>query len=167
MSGSWSPKTGPNAPLRKCQSDSSIWTAVKLWTSRGFPASKILLYVSSLWTFLIDKREYTDPLRLHRVLEKRHPFLCDQFHHDFIQIGGGPNRRRQVVEQGVPRLDPSRAAGGPGGLERGGDGLVWQRVRRLFRPVAVQGTRGKRSEHSVAPHSLYALARTTPSKTFD
>ncbi|GAA5880937.1 hypothetical protein JCM3774_001782 [Rhodotorula dairenensis] len=47
IAGSWSPRTGPNAPLRKCQSDSSIWTALKLWTSRGFPASKILLGIPS------------------------------------------------------------------------------------------------------------------------
>ncbi|GAA5986899.1 hypothetical protein JCM10908_000944 [Rhodotorula pacifica] len=43
VAASWSPTTGPNAPLRKCNSDSSDWTAVKLWTLRGFPASKILL----------------------------------------------------------------------------------------------------------------------------
>ncbi|BGP47143.1 hypothetical protein JCM10450v2_002995 [Rhodotorula kratochvilovae] len=43
VSGSWSPTTGPNSPLRKCKSDTSVQTALKLWTSRGFPASKILL----------------------------------------------------------------------------------------------------------------------------
>ncbi|GAA5952155.1 hypothetical protein JCM8115_003518 [Rhodotorula mucilaginosa] len=47
MSGSWSATTGPHSPLRKCRSDSSAWTAVKLWTSRGFPASKILLGIPS------------------------------------------------------------------------------------------------------------------------
>ena len=46
MSGSWSATTGPHSPLRKCRSDSSAWTAVKLWASRGFPASKILLCVN-------------------------------------------------------------------------------------------------------------------------
>ncbi|BGO90739.1 hypothetical protein JCM10020v2_002382 [Rhodotorula toruloides] len=44
-SGSWSSTTGPDSPLRKCSSDSSVQTAIKLWTSRGFPASKILLGV--------------------------------------------------------------------------------------------------------------------------
>ncbi|TNY18602.1 chitinase, partial [Rhodotorula diobovata] len=43
IAGSWSPTTGPNAPLRKCKSDSSVQTAVKLWTGRGFPAAKVLL----------------------------------------------------------------------------------------------------------------------------
>ncbi|GAA5929970.1 hypothetical protein JCM10213_002833 [Rhodosporidiobolus nylandii] len=44
LSGSWSPETGPNGPLRTCKSDTSIEKSVKLWTSRGFPASQILLF---------------------------------------------------------------------------------------------------------------------------
>ncbi|GAA5906604.1 hypothetical protein JCM6882_008072 [Rhodosporidiobolus microsporus] len=47
ISGSWSPTTGPNAPLRTCKSDTSVQAAVKLWTSRGFPADKILLGIPS------------------------------------------------------------------------------------------------------------------------
>ncbi|GAA5854552.1 hypothetical protein JCM8547_004881 [Rhodosporidiobolus lusitaniae] len=47
VSGSWSPTTGPNSPLRTCKSDTSVQAAVKLWTSRGFPASKILLGIPS------------------------------------------------------------------------------------------------------------------------
>ncbi|GAA5821997.1 hypothetical protein JCM11251_004817 [Rhodosporidiobolus azoricus] len=47
ISGSWSPTTGPNAPLRTCKSDSSVQASVKLWTSRGFPAAKILLGIPS------------------------------------------------------------------------------------------------------------------------
>ncbi|GAA6029874.1 hypothetical protein JCM8097_001090 [Rhodosporidiobolus ruineniae] len=47
VSGSWSPTTGPNSPLRRCKSDTSVETAVKLWTSRGFPAEKILLGIPS------------------------------------------------------------------------------------------------------------------------
>ncbi|GAA5927514.1 glycoside hydrolase family 18 protein [Sporobolomyces koalae] len=43
ISGSWSETTGPNSPLRTCKSDTSVQDAVTLWTSRGFPASKILL----------------------------------------------------------------------------------------------------------------------------
>ncbi|GAA6004810.1 hypothetical protein JCM11491_002240 [Sporobolomyces phaffii] len=43
ISGSFSPITGPNSPLRTCKSDSSVQDAVKLWTSRGFPAERILL----------------------------------------------------------------------------------------------------------------------------
>ncbi|GAA5854560.1 hypothetical protein JCM8547_004885 [Rhodosporidiobolus lusitaniae] len=47
VSGSWSETTGPNSPLRTCLSDTSVEAAVKLWTSRGFPASKILLGIPS------------------------------------------------------------------------------------------------------------------------
>ncbi|GAA6005406.1 glycoside hydrolase family 18 protein [Rhodotorula paludigena] len=43
IGGSWSETTGPNAPLRKCKSDTSVQNSVALWTRRGFPASKILL----------------------------------------------------------------------------------------------------------------------------
>ncbi|GAA5889669.1 hypothetical protein JCM8208_001092 [Rhodotorula glutinis] len=53
IAGPWSPTTGPNAPLRRCASDSSVQTAVKLWTSRGFPAAKILMGVPAYaisWT---------------------------------------------------------------------------------------------------------------------
>ncbi|GAA5999133.1 hypothetical protein JCM5350_005888 [Sporobolomyces pararoseus] len=43
ISGSFSPITGPNSPLRTCKSDTSVQDAVSLWTSRGFPAERILL----------------------------------------------------------------------------------------------------------------------------
>ncbi|GAA6063502.1 hypothetical protein JCM10212_004764 [Sporobolomyces blumeae] len=43
ISGSFSPITGPNAPLRTCKSDTSVQDAVALWTNRGFPAERILL----------------------------------------------------------------------------------------------------------------------------
>ncbi|GAA5837754.1 hypothetical protein JCM5353_008272, partial [Sporobolomyces roseus] len=45
ISGSFSPITGPNSPLRTCKSDTSVQDAVTLWTSRGFPAERILLGV--------------------------------------------------------------------------------------------------------------------------
>lgn len=44
IGGPWSEITSPVGPLRTCRSDSSIEEAVDLWTSRGFPASKILVY---------------------------------------------------------------------------------------------------------------------------
>ncbi|GAA5880704.1 hypothetical protein JCM16303_004318 [Sporobolomyces ruberrimus] len=43
ISGSFSQITGPNSPLRTCKSDTSVQDAVTLWTSRGFPAERILL----------------------------------------------------------------------------------------------------------------------------
>lgn len=43
ISGSFSSITGPNAPLRTCKSDTSVQDAVSLWTTRGFPAERILL----------------------------------------------------------------------------------------------------------------------------
>ncbi|ORY86033.1 chitinase [Leucosporidium creatinivorum] len=47
IAGPWSDKTGPTSPLRTCSSDTSVTQAVELWTSRGFPASKILLGIPS------------------------------------------------------------------------------------------------------------------------
>ncbi|KAI5480716.1 glycoside hydrolase family 18 protein [Pseudohyphozyma bogoriensis] len=43
--GTWSPTTGPLSPLYECgnSAGTSVDAAVKLWTSRGFPAKKILL----------------------------------------------------------------------------------------------------------------------------
>ncbi|GAA6005012.1 hypothetical protein JCM10207_008478 [Rhodosporidiobolus poonsookiae] len=43
VAGSWSTTTGPNAPLRVCNSDTGVDAAVEVYTSRGFPAEKILL----------------------------------------------------------------------------------------------------------------------------
>lgn len=47
-SGSWSATTGPNSPLATCGADTSVIAAVATWTAGGFPANKILLFVSSL-----------------------------------------------------------------------------------------------------------------------
>lgn len=51
VTGSWSAKTGPNAPLSTCGADTSIKRALGIWTSRGFPANKILLFVPLLSAF--------------------------------------------------------------------------------------------------------------------
>ena len=45
VTGSWSAKSGPNAPLSTCGADTSIKRALSIWTSRGFPANKILMFV--------------------------------------------------------------------------------------------------------------------------
>lgn len=47
VSGPWSDKTGPLAPLRACSSALGVDTSIEAWTSRGFPASQILLGVPS------------------------------------------------------------------------------------------------------------------------
>lgn len=39
----WSEQTGPLAPLHACSSGVGVDTAIAAWTSRGFPAEKILL----------------------------------------------------------------------------------------------------------------------------
>ena len=61
VSGSWSPTTGPHSPLRKCRSDSSAWTAVKLGTSRGFPANQILLCAKLLSLPLSSQTDFGEP----------------------------------------------------------------------------------------------------------
>lgn len=98
-SGSWSDKTGPNSPLRLCGSDTSVTTAVELWTSRGFPASKILLFVSSV---SISRSSV-----LISPLPKRHPLLRN-FVHDQIFLPRFVNRER-VPLQALPSVDGSRS----------------------------------------------------------
>jgi chitinase len=69
ISGSWSPTTGPLAPLRSCGADSSVEAGIKAWVDAGFPAEKIFAGVPSYatsWTtesskLALTKTELTSP----------------------------------------------------------------------------------------------------------
>ncbi|SCV68004.1 BQ2448_125 [Microbotryum intermedium] len=45
--GSWSPTTGPVSPMNSCASGGGVTSAVKYWTSSGFPAEKIFISIPS------------------------------------------------------------------------------------------------------------------------
>lgn len=88
IGGPWSSNTSPNAPLRTCASDTSVTQAIQLFTSRGFPAKKILLYVviayptftytflhMVLATLILQACDATERLTLFPLTEESQPMV--------------------------------------------------------------------------------------------
>ena len=100
--GSWDSTVGPNAPLDdSCAADKqgSAMSAVKAWTSAGFPANKIILGVASYGhSFHVNRSDALDGsgnIKLYAPFDKSQESAASG-----VDVCGNPNNASTIIDFG-------------------------------------------------------------------